>query len=326
MFKDVSENIILITGGAGFIGSHFVNKIFSEYKNITIINLDALYYCSNIHNINEDVRNSYRYIFINHNLRKKDQIKNIFEHFKITHIVHFAAQSHVDNSFSESLEYSHDNILGTHNLLECTRLYCKTLKKFIHVSTDEVYGDSMLHIDEKHKTEHSILCPTNPYAATKAAAELIATSYFHSFKLPIIITRGNNVYGPNQYKEKLIPKFIDLLNENKKVTIHGDGSCLRSFLYITDTIDAFIKILEFGDIGEIYNIGCDNNMEYKIIDVAKILINKIKNSDNYDEYISYIEDRPYNDKRYYISNYKLKKLGWTIKINFEKGINNILGL
>lgn len=326
MFNDEIENILLVTGGAGFIGSHFINEIFEKYKNIKIINIDSLYYCSNINNVKENIQKSNRYIFIKLNLRDLECIKKLFIENKITHIIHFAAQSHVDNSFLESLEYTQDNIVGTHNLLECTRIYCKDLKKFIHVSTDEVYGDSMIDISEKHKTENSILCPTNPYASSKAAAELIATSYYHSFKLPIIITRGNNVYGKNQYKEKLIPKFIDLLEKNQKVTIHGDGECLRSFLYITDTIDAFIKILELGNIGEIYNIGCDNNMEYKVIDVAKILINKIKNNNDYDKYISYIEDRPYNDKRYYISNDKLKKLGWIIKVNFESGINMLLDI
>ena len=326
MFNVEIENILLVTGGAGFIGSHFINEIFEKYKNIKIINIDSLYYCSNINNVKENIQKSNRYIFIKLNLRDLECIKKLFIENKITHIIHFAAQSHVDNSFLESLEYTQDNIVGTHNLLECTRIYCKDLKKFIHVSTDEVYGDSMIDISEKHKTENSILCPTNPYASSKAAAELIATSYYHSFKLPIIITRGNNVYGKNQYKEKLIPKFIDLLEKNQKVTIHGDGECLRSFLYITDTIDAFIKILELGNIGEIYNIGCDNNMEYKVIDVAKILINKIKNNNDYDKYISYIEDRPYNDKRYYISNDKLKKLGWIIKVNFESGINMLLDI
>jgi dTDP-glucose 4,6-dehydratase len=324
IFENKDDTILLVTGGAGFIGSHFINDIFEKYDKIKIINFDSLYYCSNVNNINEKIRNDDRYIFINSNLRKIDEIKNIFEKYNITYIIHFAAQSHVDNSFLESLEYSNDNIIGTHNLLECTRLYGKNIKKFIHVSTDEVYGDSMVDVNEKHKTENSVLCPTNPYAATKASAELIASSYFHSFKLPIIITRGNNVYGPNQYEEKLIPKFIKLLNENKKVTIHGDGSCIRSFLYISDTVDAFIKILEKGEIGEIYNIGCDDGMEYSVLEVSKILIKKIKNSEDYDNYIEYIKDRPYNDKRYYISNNKLKNLGWEIKINFEKGINKIL--
>jgi dTDP-glucose 4,6-dehydratase len=323
MFEDTEQNTLLVTGGAGFIGSHFINEIFKKYNKINVINVDALYYCSNVNNIDDSVKNNKRYTFICCNLKNVKDVQNIFENNKITHIIHFAAQSHVDNSFSESLEYTQDNILGTHNLLECSRTY-NNIKKFIHVSTDEVYGDSLLDIKEKKKTENSVLCPTNPYAATKAGAELIASSYFHSFNMPIIITRGNNVYGPNQYKEKLISKFIYLLKNNKKVTIQGDGSCLRSFLYITDTVDAFIKILENGTVGEIYNIGCDNGMEYSVLDVSKILINKIKNTHNYEEYITYIEDRPYNDKRYYITNDKLKKLGWKIQVDFDTGINKIL--
>ena len=324
MFEDIKENIVLVTGGAGFIGSHFVNELYKKYKNITIINLDNLYYCADLNRINKDISESNRYIFKKINLRNLESLKSTFEEFKITHVVHFAAQSHVDNSFFESLEYTQDNVLGTHNLLECARLYCPQLKTFIHVSTDEVYGDSMIDVNEKHKTETSVLCPTNPYAATKAAAELIASSYYHSFNFPVIITRGNNVYGPNQYPEKLIPKFIKLLKNDKNVTIHGDGSCLRSFLYVSDTVDAFVKILEKGKIGEVYNIGCDPNMEYSVMDVAKILIKKIKNTDEFDNYISYVEDRPYNDKRYYISNDKVKDLGWRIEVKFEDGIDNIL--
>ena len=326
LFEDKKDNVLLVTGGAGFIGSHFINNIFFKYKNIEIINIDSLYYCANINNISSEIRMSERYEFININLRDFEDIKNVFVENKITHIIHFAAQSHVDNSFMESLKYTQDNVLGTHNLLECTRLYCNNLQKFIHISTDEVYGESMLDINEKHKTESSVLCPTNPYAATKASAELIASSYYHSFNLPIVITRGNNVYGPNQYPEKLIPKFIKLLNDDKKVTIHGDGSCIRSFLYVSDTVDACLKILEHGKIGEIYNIGCDVGMEYSVLDIAKILIKKIKNTDKYENYISYIEDRPYNDKRYYISNYKLKNLGWEIKVNLDEGLNSLINL
>ena len=182
----------------------------------------------------------------------------------------------------------------------------------------------MLDVDENHKTEHSILCPTNPYAATKAAAELIAQSYNHSFKMPIIITRGNNVYGPNQYPEKLIPRFIKLLKENKKVTVQGDGKCVRAFLHAYDTSSAFETILIKGEIGEIYNIGCDENMEYSVLDIAKILIKHIKNTDDYNKWIEFIEDRPFNDKRYYISNKKLKDLGWNIKINFVDGIKDLV--
>jgi dTDP-glucose 4,6-dehydratase len=324
LFEDKIDNIVLVTGGAGFIGSHFINNIFYKYKNIQIINIDSLYYCANIKNISSEIRMSERYDFFNVNLQNFEDIKQIFLENKITHIIHFAAQSHVDNSFLESLKYSQDNIIGTHNLLECSRIYCANLQKFIHISTDEVYGESMLDINEKHKTESSVLCPTNPYAATKASAELIASSYYHSFNLPIVITRGNNVYGPNQYPEKLIPKFINLLKNDNKVTIHGDGTCVRSFLYVSDTVDACLKVLECGKIGEIYNIGCDIGMEYSVLEIAKILIKKIKNTDKYENHISYVEDRPYNDKRYYISNDKLKNLGWEIKVNLDEGLNSLI--
>ncbi len=324
LFEDKKDNVLLVTGGAGFIGSHFINNIFYKYKNIEIINIDSLYYCADINNVSTEIRMSERYEFININLRDFEDIKNVFIENKITHVIHFAAQSHVDNSFLESLKYTQDNVLGTHNLLECTRLYCPNLQKFIHISTDEVYGESMLDINEKHKTESSVLCPTNPYAATKASAELIASSYYHSFNLPIVITRGNNVYGPNQYPEKLIPKFVNLLKDNNKVTIHGDGSCVRSFLYVSDTVDACLKIIEHGKIGEIYNIGCDIGMEYSVLEIAKILIKKIKNTDKYENYISYVEDRPYNDKRYYISNDKLKNLGWEIKVDLDTGLNMLI--
>ena len=226
-----------------------------------------------------------------------DLLKYIFQNNKITHIIHFAAQSHVQNSFDDSIQYTKDNVFGTHNLLEVSRLYCPNLVKFIHVSTDEVYGESNLDLNENHKTEQSLLCPTNPYAASKAAAEMLVNSYSHSFNLPIIITRGNNVYGPNQYPEKVIPKFIKQLKNNEKITIQGDGSCIRAFLHSEDAANAFIKILEKGKIGEIYNIGCDENMEYSILDIAKILIKKIKGEEAlYNDWIEYIEDRPFNDK------------------------------
>jgi dTDP-glucose 4,6-dehydratase len=218
-----------------------------------------------------------------------------------------------------------DNVLGTHNLLESVRLHCPHLKKFIHVSTDEVYGESTMNPHDNQKTEQSVLCPTNPYAATKAAAELIAQSYYHSFKMPIIITRGNNVYGPRQYPEKVIPRFIYQLQEDKPVTIQGDGSCLRAFLHVKDAAAAFTTILERGELGEIYNIGCDEGMEYSIMDIAVLLIHLIKGEHvNENEWIQFIEDRPFNDKRYYISNSKLKALGWKIDINFEDGIRDLV--
>jgi len=319
-FRD--DAVLFVTGGAGFIGSHFINNIYFKYKNIKIINFDALYYCANEkENIKNEIRQDVnRYTFIHGNLQSLDLLTYIFKTNAITHVVHFAAQSHVQTSFTDALTYTKDNIIGTHNLLETTRLHCPTLEKFIHVSTDEVYGENE---DADIKTEKSILCPTNPYAATKASAELLAQAYYHSFKMPIIITRGNNVYGPNQYPEKVIPKFIKQLTDGFKVTIQN-GDCKRAFLHAHDTATAFIIILERGNVGEIYNIGCDENMEHSILEVAMLLIKKIKNSENYAEYIEYIEDRPFNDQRYYISNGKLKALGWKITTNFEQGINDLI--
>jgi dTDP-glucose 4,6-dehydratase len=282
-----------------------------------------MYYCANELNIREDIRNSDNYSLIKGNLCDFNFIKYVIESMNITQIIHFAAQSHVQNSFDDSMQFTHDNIVGTHTLLEVCRRYGK-IEKFIHVSTDEVYGESMIETDENKKTENSILCPTNPYAATKAGAELIAQSYYHSFKMPIIITRGNNVYGPNQYPEKLIPRFIELLRDNKKVTIQGDGSNIRAFLHSHDVARAFEIILEKGKVGEIYNIGSDENQEYTVLEVAKLLIEKIKKTNNHNDWITYIEDRPFNDKRYYISNQKIKDLGWSIDIDFEDGINDLL--
>ena len=325
-FQDLPSTVLFVTGGAGFIGSNFINEIYNSYKNIKIINFDALYYCADeIKNINANIRNDKeRYTFIKGNLQSLDLLNYIFQVNKITHVVHFAAQSHVQHSFTDAIQYTKDNTLGTHHLLEAARLYCPTLQKFIHVSTDEVYGESMLDADEKHKTEQTVLCPTNPYAATKAGAELLAQSYNHSFKMPIIITRGNNVYGPNQYPEKVIPRFIQQLQKDEKITIQGNGSCVRAFLHAYDTALAFITILEKGKVGEIYNIGCDEGMEYSILDVAKILIKKIKGTEHYNEWITFIQDRPFNDQRYYISNNKLKELGWNITIKFEDGINMLI--
>ena len=314
---------LLVTGCCGFIGSNFVNFYFNENREVEIINLDAMYYCASENNINEEIRNSERYHLVKGNLCSFDLISNILEIYKIDNVIHFAAQSHVQNSFDNALQYTNDNVVGTHTLLEACRKYGK-IERFIHISTDEVYGESMITENEEKKHEGSILCPTNPYAATKAAAELIAKSYYHSFKMPIIITRGNNVYGPNQYPEKLIPRFIQQLFKNKPVTIQGDGSNVRAFLHVNDVCSALKLVLEKGQIGEIYNIGSDDHHEYTITQVAHILIEKIKNTQNYNKWITYIEDRPFNDKRYYISNEKVKNLGWSINTDFYKGLDDLI--
>ncbi len=312
---------LLVTGGCGFIGSNFINNLWNKNK-FNIINIDAMYYCASEENINKCIRDSTNYILIKENIRNIKVLTEILNKYNITHVIHFAAQSHVQNSFDDSLQFTYDNILGTHCLLETCRLYGK-IQKFVHISTDEVYGESMLDANN-HKTEQSILCPTNPYAATKASAELLCQSYYHSYKFPVVITRGNNVYGKNQYPEKLIPKFIQLLKNNKKVTIQGDGSHLRAFMHVNDTVNAIEIILEQGVIGEIYNIGSDIINEYSVLDVAKLLIKLLKNTENYQEHIEYIDDRLFNDKRYFISNDKLKQLGWIITVDFIDGINQLI--
>jgi dTDP-glucose 4,6-dehydratase len=318
------DMLLLVTGGAGFIGSNFINHFSSKYPDVPIVNFDALYYCANEENITRKVRSSPNYLFVKGNLQCYDSVEHLIKNHMFTHIIHFAAQSHVQHSFSDSFAYTDDNVKGTHHLLEACRRHNPHLVKFIHVSTDEVYGESMLDQAERHKTEQSILCPTNPYAATKAAAEMLVQSYHHSFGMPTIITRGNNVYGPNQYPEKLIPRFIELLKAGKKVTIQGDGSCVRAFLHVNDTASAFETVLLKGQIGEIYNIGCDEGMEYSVMDVAKLLIELVQKTKDYDEWIEYVEDRPFNDRRYYISNQKLKELGWNITVGFQEGLKLII--
>jgi dTDP-glucose 4,6-dehydratase len=316
------SRVVLITGGCGFIGSNFINLFYSNNPDDIIVNLDAMYYCASKENVNHEVRNSNRYHLIEGNTQNEELVNHVLNKHNITHVINFAAQSHVTNSFSNPLQYTRDNILGTHTLLECCRKYGKLIK-FIHVSTDEVYGESHLD-DEDKKHENSILCPTNPYAATKASAELIVKSYYYSFKMPILITRGNNVYGSNQYPEKVIPVFIQLLKNNKKLTIEGTGTNTRGFLHVFDVARAFELVLNKGSIGEIYNIGCEDHDEISIINLAKLMIEMIKKTTDYDQWITYIEDRKFNDQRYYISSDKIKGLGWSSHIPFEEGLRKLI--
>jgi dTDP-glucose 4,6-dehydratase len=233
-------------------------------------------------------------------------------------IVHFAAQSHVDNSFKNSLTFSQDNIIGTHTLLECARIYGK-LKRFIHISTDEVYGEVDLYTT---CCEKSLLNPTNPYAATKAGAEFLVRSYLMSYNLPIIITRGNNVYGKHQYPEKLIPKFIHLLQNNQKCTIQGSGNTIRNFIHVDDVCSAVELILNKGEIGKTYNIGSNN--EYSVLEIAKILIHKLKPNELFEDWIEYVPDRNFNDFRYSIDFTKLIELGWSETHNFLTSLDEII--
>ena len=311
---------ILVTGGCGFIGSNFINYYFNKIKG-KIVCIDALYYCASLESINQNIRESQQFVMIHDNLNNYNKLVTILKDYSITHVIHFAAQSHVDNSFNDSLQYTEDNVKGTHTLLEAIRNVSLDIV-LVHFSTDEVYGESQL--DSSMKTETSLLCPTNPYAASKAAAEMYVMSYIHSFKLKAIITRGNNVYGLIQYPEKLIPRFIKLLKNGEKCTIHGKGTSIRNFIEVYDVCTAVEIILNKGIIGEIYNIGSDKSNEYSVLDIAKILIKYIYNTDSIEEYIYFVKDRPFNDMRYFISNNKLVELGWTQTIDLITGLKNII--
>jgi len=279
------------------------------------VNLDKLDYCSSLQNLKE-IENAPNYKFIKGNILTSEFVKYILKEEDIDTVIHFAAHTHVDNSFGNSFLFTENNILGTHVLLEA----CKEhgIKRFVHVSTDEVYGE----IEEGHVgLEHTtMLQPTNPYAATKAAAELLVQAYYQSFKLPVIVTRGNNVYGPHQYPEKLIPKFICLLNRGKPLTIHGDGTNKRNFLFVTDVANAFDTITHNAMDGQIYNIGTD--FERSNLEVARELLKHLNLPE--DKNLVFVENRPFNDFRYHINSDKLKSLGWKPLVTWEEGLKRTI--
>lgn len=305
---------ILITGGAGFIASHVVIHFVKKYPQYKIVNLDKLDYCSSLANLKE-IENAPNYKFVKGNICSSDFINYILKSEEIDTILHFAAQTHVDNSFGNSFQFTENNILGTHTLLEASKVH--SIKRFVHVSTDEVYGE----IEEGEGFEHStILQPTNPYAATKAGAEFLVLAYHNSFKLPTIITRGNNVYGPHQYPEKLIPKFICLLSQGRQCFIHGDGSNQRNFLYVSDVANAFDTITHKGAVGNVYNIGTD--FEISVLEVAKKLIELFGMKEK--DHLQYVENRPFNDCRYKINSDKLGALGWKPVVSWEEGLQKTI--
>lgn len=307
---------ILVTGGCGFIGSNFINYILNNDSSIKVFNIDCLNYCANEQNVTPHSN----YKLIKGNITSKDLVLHILNEYAIDAIIHFAAQSHVDNSFDNSLQYTTDNIYGTHVLLQASKEYGK-IQKFLHFSTDEVYGEVDLEHPGCH--EKSLLNPTNPYAATKAAAEFLVRSYYHSFKLPVVIVRCNNVYGPNQYPEKLIPKFIKLLKQGKKLTIHGKGDTRRNFIWAEDVARATEVIFHKGELNEVYNIG--TSQEYSVMDIANMLIKKMTNDGNINDHIEFVEDRPFNDFRYSVNSELLKTLGWSeIHTDFNKNIDTLI--
>lgn len=302
---------ILVTGGAGFIASHVVLLLVKKYPQYKIVNYDKLDYCSSLLNLKE-IEMFRNYHFVKGNILSADLVNYVIRTENIDTIMHFAAQTHVDNSFGNSFHFTETNVLGTHVLLEAAK--AAGIKRFIHVSTDEVYGENM----GEDAMEERVLEPSNPYAASKAGAEFIVKSYHRSFNLPVIITRGNNVYGPHQYPEKIIPKFICQLQANKACTIHGDGSHKRTFIYVEDVARAFDTILHKGTTGQIYNIG--SKAELSNLSIAQKLIQLHGMQDKEKQFITYVEDRLFNDKRYAINSDKLHALGWSTTVDFEEGL------
>ena len=304
---------ILVTGGCGFIGSHLVNTLVKKYPQYNIITLDKLDACSSLKNCSESMKYS-NFKFIQGDICSTNLVNYILKNEKIDTIIHVAAQSHVDTSFGNSLLFTQNNVLGTHVLLESSHRH--GIKRFVHISTDEVYGNC----DGDIKTEESLTNPTNPYSASKAAAENIVQGYINSFNFPAIITRGNNVYGTQQFVEKLIPKMTTRLKHNTKCCVHGDGMNKRHFLHVSDTVSAFDLVLHNGQNGNVYNIG--SPYEFTNLQVVKKIIEIVKPGENPEDWIEFVADRPFNDVRYYLSYKKLTELGWEPRIDFENGLND----
>jgi dTDP-glucose 4,6-dehydratase len=298
-------NNVLVTGGCGFIASNFLNIMKQRYPDINFINIDKLDYCSNVENVKPGVAT-----FVKGNVGNEELIEHLVKKYSFDAVFHFAAQSHVDNSFESALSFTQDNTYATHVLIECCRRHIPDVE-IIHFSTDEVYGESKT--DTRFTEEETVLRPTNPYAASKAAAEMIVRSYIESFGMNIKIIRCNNVYGPNQYPEKLIPKFKRLLKEGKQCTLHGKNSSniKRAFMHVEDVVDAVEVVWNNGVSGEIYNIASDD--ELTVMEVTQLIIETVLETKDYDKWITYIEDRPFNDERYHICADKLKSLGWCQK-------------
>lgn len=308
---------ILITGAAGFIASHVANRLVRKYPQYKIVVLDKLDYCSNLKNLLPS-KSSPNFKFVRGDIASADLVNYLLITEGIDTIMHFAAQTHVDNSFGNSFEFTKNNIYGTHVLLEACKVTGQ-IRRFIHVSTDEVYGETEQDaLVGNH--EASQLLPTNPYSATKAGAEMLVMAYGRSYGLPVITTRGNNVYGPNQFPEKLIPKFILLAMQGKPLPIHGDGSNVRSYLYCEDVAEAFEVVLHSGEVGNVYNIG--TKKERRVIDVAKDICQLF--SLNHEKVIKFVDNRPFNDQRYFLDDQKLKDLGWSERTTWQDGLKKTM--
>ena len=305
---------ILITGGAGFIGSNYINYILSERDDYFIVNLDKLTYAGNLENLKTSEKNK-NYQFIKGDIGNSDLIKYIFEKYKIKYVINFAAESHVDRSILGSEVFYRTNVLGTNILLEWSRKF--EVEKFLQVSTDEVYGSLG---PEGLFTETTPVSPNSPYSSSKAAADMMVMSFYHTFGFPAVITRCSNNYGPFQFPEKLIPLMIINALNDKKLPVYGDGMNIRDWIYVTDHNKALNLVIDEGKTGEIYNIGASNEMAN--INIVKLILGYLNKSE---DLIQYVKDRPGHDRRYAIDSSKIQnELCWKPEFSFEKGISETI--
>jgi dTDP-glucose 4,6-dehydratase len=296
-----------VTGGAGFIGSNFIRYIIKKYPDYKIINLDKLTYAGNLDNL-KDIKNSSNYTFIKGDICDRRIVDGLAK--DVDTIVNFAAQTHVDRSITDASDFIRANIDGTYNLLEATKRY--NVSRFIQISTDEVYGS----IGEGSFKETSPLSPSSPYAASKAAADMLVHSYRLTFNLPVIVARSSNNFGPYQYPEKIIPLFITNALEDKPLPVYGDGMNVRDWLYVIDNCEGIDLILYRGREGEIYNIGGGN--ELRNIDLTRMVLKILGKPESL---IQPVKDRPGHDRRYSLDSSKIEReLGWTPNFNFERAL------
>jgi len=301
---------ILVTGGCGFIGSNFIRGMLKKYPAYKIVNLDKLTYCGNPDNL-RDVEDDSRYTFIKGDICDKKVVEKIVKDCNI--IINFAAESHVDRSIEDASEFIRTNIHGVYVLLEAGKRH--NIKRFIHISTDETYGS----ITRGSFKETSPLRPNSPYSAAKAGGDHLAMAYYMTFKMPVIITRSSNNFGPYQYPEKVIPLFITNLLENKPVPLYGDGMNVRDWLYVMDNCSAIDLVLHRGKIGEVYNIG--GNFEIPNIELTKIILKDLGKTD---KMIRYVTDRLGHDRRYSLDSSKIRKLGWKPSKDFNIAIKETI--
>ncbi|APD06090.1 dTDP-glucose 4,6-dehydratase [Flavobacteriaceae bacterium UJ101] len=314
---------ILITGGAGFIGSHVVRHFVTQYPNYTIYNLDALTYAGNLENI-RDIEKATNYTFIKADIRDRDVMNKLFEKYQFDSVIHLAAESHVDRSITDPNAFIETNVLGTANLMNAARAIWKDdfeNKLFYHVSTDEVYGSLG---ETGYFVETTPYDPQSPYSASKAASDQMVRAYHNTYGFPIKISNCSNNYGPNHFPEKLIPLFIHNIQNNKPLPVYGDGNYTRDWLYVLDHARAIDEVFHNGKLGDTYNIGGFN--EWKNLDLVKLLCSIMdeklgKEKGISEELITYVKDRPGHDRRYAIDATKLnKELGWEPSVTFEEGL------